>query len=353
MKKKKIIFRCDGANLPEIGTGNVSRCINLANTFVKSKFCNINEIGFVTRRNKFFDIGYRLVKQSSYFLEKTSDQNLKWNTKNEAEVLKKLNPSVLIIDRLSTKYNWMKMLSNSNFSIVSFDDNGSGTKLADIVINGVLHRKQSKKNIYVGYDYLFLDDVSKYIKKKIKKKVRHISVSFGGYDDRNLIGFFIQILKKKKWLKEKKFEIDLLVGQEQNKLFRKWQKEVKNLNNYKNIKVNLLVRPKDYLKRLSKADLAILSGGHTVFYALSMGVPVIGLPQYKHQLKTLKNLEIKGAVKLGSKKMRLDKKKFISTLESIINSFKDRKHLHQKGKNLIDGKGSRRVIDILSSLLKN
>lgn len=293
------------------------------------------------------------MKQSSYILEEIPDQNLKWNTKSEAEVLKKLNPSVLIIDRLSTKYKWMKMLSNSNCSIVSFDDNGSGTKLANIVINGVLHRKKSKKNIYVGYDYLFLDDVSKYVKKKIKKKVKHISVSFGGYDDRNLIGFFIQILKKNNWLKEKKFEIDLLVGQEQNKLFRKWQKEVTNLNNCKDIKVKLLVRPKDYLKRLSNADLAILSGGHTVFYALSMGVPVIGLPQYKHQLKTLKNLEIKGAVKLGSKKMRLDKKKFISTFESIINSFKDRKHLHQKGKNLIDGKGSRRVINILSSLLKN
>ena len=51
--------------------------------------------------------------------------------------------------------------------------------------------------------------------------------------------------------------------------------------------------------------------------------------------------------------MLLDKKKFIFTLESIINSFKDRKYLCKKGKNLIDGRGSKRVINILSSLLKN
>ena len=57
-----------------------------------------------------------------------------------------------------------------------------------------------------------------------------------------------------------------------------------------------------------KADFAIVSGGLTVFDCISRGIPVIGLPQYQHQLKTLTNLKNKNVIKLGSKEMSLNKK---------------------------------------------
>jgi len=74
------------------------------------------------------------------------------------------------------------------------------------------------------------------------------------------------------------------------------------------------------------------------------------LPQYQHQLKTLKNLENKKIIKLGSKGMRLDKKNFINLFNRMISSFEDRNFLSKNSITLIDKKGSERVINILSSL---
>ena len=106
----------------------------------------------------------------------------------------------------------------------------------------------------------------------------------------------------------------------------------------------------DYFKCLAKADLAVVSGGITVFDSISRGVPVIGLPQYKHQLKTLINLESKRVIKLGSLGMRLDKENFINLFNKMIISFEDRIFLSKNSIKLFDRKGSDRVLNILSSL---
>ena len=121
------------------------------------------------------------------------------------------------------------------------------------------------------------------------------------------------------------------------------------LTNHK-IKINLVVFSSDYFKRLAKADLAVVSGGLTVFDSVSRGVPVIGLPQYKHQLKTLINLESKRVIKLGSLGMRLDKENFINLFNKMIISFEDRIFLSKNSIKLFDRKGSDRVLNILSSL---
>ena len=125
---------------------------------------------------------------------------------------------------------------------------------------------------------------------------------------------------------------------------------IKNILVNRKIKINLLVLPSDYFKRLAKTDLAIVSGGLTVFDSISRGVPVIGLPQYRHQLKTLINLENKNVIKLGSLRMKLDKENFINLFNKMIISFEDRAFLSKNSIDLVDRKGSDRVLNILSAL---
>ena len=125
---------------------------------------------------------------------------------------------------------------------------------------------------------------------------------------------------------------------------------IKNILVNRKIKINLVVLSSDYFKRLAKADLAIVSGGLTVFDAISRGVPVIGLPQYRHQLKTLINLEKKNVIKLGSLRMKLDRENFINLFNKMIISFEDRIFLSKNSIDLVDRKGSERVLNILSAL---
>ena len=38
-----VVIRCDGAKLPEIGTGHVVRMLSIANELVENKICKKNE----------------------------------------------------------------------------------------------------------------------------------------------------------------------------------------------------------------------------------------------------------------------------------------------------------------------
>lgn len=350
MKKKKITFRCDGATLPQIGTGHVRRAIAIADMLVKKKICLSKEISFVTRRLRSFKLGYGLVKKAGYYVENIEDKNLEWNSKQEASFLSKLKSDILVLDRLSTTRNWMSHLTGKFRTLVSMDDIGSGAKIADLVINGILHDLSPKKNRYIGYKYLFLKNTNLLLKKKNTKKVNNIVVSFGGYDKRNLTKFFLNSLLHKNFLLERSLNIELLVGDAHHKAINTWKKLIKSILTNHKIKINLVVFSSDYFKRLAKADLAVVSGGLTVFDSISRGVPVIGLPQYKHQLKTLINLESKRVIKLGSLGMRLDKKNFINLFNKMIISFEDRIFLSKNSIKLFDRKGSDRVLNILSSL---
>lgn len=110
MKKKKITFRCDGAALPEIGTGHVRRDIVIANMLVKKKVCLSKEISFVTRRLGPFKLGFDLVKKAGYYVESIEDKHLQWNSKKEADSISKLKSDIIVLDRLSTTGNWMSHL---------------------------------------------------------------------------------------------------------------------------------------------------------------------------------------------------------------------------------------------------
>ena len=84
--------------------------------------------------------------------------------------------------------------------------------------------------------------------------------------------------------------IQLLVSNEGEEVLTRWSQEVDKLLSLHKCQISMVVRPADFCERLANADIAVVSGGLTVFQALSMGIPVVGLPQYVHQNDTLQNL---------------------------------------------------------------
>ena len=60
----KILFRCDGASLPEVGTGHVMRDISIAKRLINDKRIKENQIGFVSRKDGPFKRGFDLLKSA-------------------------------------------------------------------------------------------------------------------------------------------------------------------------------------------------------------------------------------------------------------------------------------------------
>jgi len=348
---KKLVFRSDGALLPEIGTGHIVRDIAIADYFVSKKICKKAEIGFVSRTDGPFCIGSDLVQESGYQLEVFDDDHLEWNSPKESKVLKDIDPNLLIIDRLSTDLAWMTDLKSSLRHVVSMDDIGAGAFVADAFINAILHDIPANEAGYIGYDYLVLKSNSASIKTEVPSEVNRIVASFGGHDSRNLMDFFLNNFQRDDIWLAKGTVIELLVGSESKKIIKCWAAQAEKISIRYDVTVSLLIRPPDFLERLAKADLAVLSGGLTIFDAVSLGVPSIGLPQYLHQLDTLKALTAKMAIRLGSHEMKLDQESFTRLFDEMMHSKDKRQLLKKNGPSLIDGKGTERVITILSNFI--
>ncbi len=350
--KKKIIFRCDGATLPEIGSGHVIRDIVIANKLVEDKICNLSEISFVIRRNGVFSLGEKLVLKSGYRIEKTKDEELQWNSNEELEILADLNPAILFIDRLSTELDWMSCLKKKLKYIISMDDVGPGSYNANLAINPILFNFSDSDNRLHGYDYLTLKPLEKKLLKSQSKKSGLIVASFGGYDHRNLTGFFLEALRKNEFSKERHQLIEILVGDEDSSLIDKWKIAAKEISLKNGIDVSVIVRPEDFIERLAIADFAVLSGGLSIFDAVSLGIPSIGLPQYQHQLQTLKNLNDQCVIFLGSNDMDLDLKYFNNVFDHVLRAENEKLMMSNKGPTLIDRKGVDRVSSVIADILK-
>ena len=348
---KKIVFRCDGAMLPEIGSGHVIRDIVIADKLVKQNICQPNDISFVMRRNGVFSLGENLVSKSGYHLENIEDKKLEWNTLAESKVLANLNPKVLIVDRLSTEADWMTYLASKLQCIVTMDDVGEGSFFADLAINSILFDLPNNDGRPQGYDYLVLKPIKQKPIPYRSDKVNLIVASFGGHDYRNLTGFFLGVVSKKEYNFKKNQLIDVLVGAESEILINEWKAQVDKISLQDGPKVRLIVRPDDFIERLARADLAVLSGGLTIFDAVSLGVPAIGLPQYQHQLATLQNLDKHGVLYLGSNGMDLDLGYFGEAYSNLLYAGSERFIASQRGSKLIDRKGTDRVISMISKFL--
>ena len=347
-----IIIRCDGAALPEIGTGHVIRMMGLAKKIVEI-YPNIKDrICFITRSDKEYSLGFGLLASSGFRLTVAGNE-LAWNSKSELEILKNHNARLIIVDRLDCDPKWMLELKKSGAQIVTFDDCGSTESLADVAINAILSAQDSK-HAFSGYDYLLLSTKDLIGSYKFKKKVSKVIATFGGFDYRNLNEFFLNsLINFGKNIKTKgTIKIEIIVGHGVSLSDNLWTSKVNLIKKQGCFEINLLKSPNDFYKKILEADILITAGGLTVFEALSMGIPTIALPQYEHQLKTIQYLAKLGGVLQGDSEIGLNQQDFMRILSGLINDCQKRLLLSKNGTLLIDGNGVSRVLKIFEPKLK-
>ena len=355
MLNVKVLIRCDGGNVPEIGTGHVHRCITLANYLIKKKILKKKEISFITRKKGNYLHGFFHIKNCGYHITNVSDKNLTENSDEELKTIIKIEPQLLLIDRLKTTKKFIKKIISNSIKVISFDDEGLGAVQADYAINAILKNKIRSKNILSGYRYLITDTQ---IKIKSKKKINNsnqlcLVISLGGFDKRNIIFFVLDSLKSYSLKIRKKICVFIMVKNLNVNSLKMIKSRISFLRNKnKNIQYRLLINSNQYNKIFSNADIAIVNGGITIFNALSNGTPCIGLPQYQHQLRTLKNLSNKRVVEIASNGMALNNNIFISKLDKLISNREYRVKMKNRALNIIDGKGIDRVSKIVRNTIK-
>jgi spore coat polysaccharide biosynthesis predicted glycosyltransferase SpsG len=337
---RKVIFRCDAGHSPEIGTGHIARSKTLANSLVKSGLLSKEDIFFYTRNDPDFTLGQEYLEGSSFKYQTFSENSLQANSTSELEILANSNASIIFMDRLETSSGLIKGLLKSGKRVVSFDDYGPGRVHANLAISAIFDNVEISNNLIKGYEYLILSK-EKYHQKPIRSQIKKIVATFGGIDARDLCSFFLQNSSVIPNL----CSVDIVLGRCDESVFQDYLQYLES-NNLED-RFRIFISPSNYHEIIAEADLAITSGGLSIFEFSAYGIPSIALPQYEHQLRTIKNLGNESICLPGTDNMDLCNKKFRDCMSKMINNVSYRQNMALKARERIDGGGIHRITTLL------
>ena len=337
---RKVIFRCDAGHAPEIGTGHIARSKTLANNLVEMGLLNRSDIVFYTRDDPDYNLGKKHLRESKFSYKVHTNFELEANSESELMILKRLNASMFIMDRLETSEDLIKGLCSEGSKVVTFDDYGEGRLFADLAISAIFDDVTKTENLFSGYEYLVLSE-GLYEPKPVKTKLSNIVATFGGHDARDLCQFFLENLKNLSFA----CHVNIVLGSCDDSTLLKYTNYV--LSNELQDRVEFFIRPINYHEIISNADIAVTSGGLSIFEFAAYGVPSIGLPQYKHQLRTIEKLRNESISFLGSDGMRLSSDVFKDSFDKLANNFDCRKKMAINARKKVDGGGVNKITKLL------
>ena len=334
----KILFRVDANST--IGWGHLYRQTSLAKNFQ------------VMGKTIVFLLKYYSPEVVS-FLE---NMNLKYLTfdnfilKNESDITSKLKGKIDIVftDIIHDVYKNEVELRNhidlfyKNFYTVSFIDFNTQNIESDLLILPYFKIKNNTsfnhKCIYGEKFFIIRDEFLKFDKKYIvKNETSKIVISMGSSNPCNSIEKAIEIISKTKFVGI----CDILIGNDariNNTL-------ISNFTNHPHIKFNLI---NDFIfsDKIYSSDLVFTNSGLTKYETLFLGIPTIAFSYNDKHDELMNSFEnqSKGLIYLGNLNS-IKTESVVKKINNLIYNKKLRDKLSEAGKKMIDGKGSRRIIN--------
>jgi spore coat polysaccharide biosynthesis predicted glycosyltransferase SpsG len=205
----------------------------------------------------------------------------------------------------------------------------------DWSIRSYVKSKKSEKNHLVSPYYVPLRDTfSNFPKKIIEKNVKRILITLGGSDIKNLTPKIIDFLK----IKFPELKITVLVGPG----FQHVDKIIETYND----NIDFKIRPNDeeIANAMKICDVAITTGGHTMYELAAAGLPVIQLQVADNQEVSKYWAEYGFSRYIGCYDSAQFWNNFLEAMQSFMSQV-SRKVSSRLGQRLIDGKGSYRLIE--------
>ena len=331
----KVFIVTEGSQ--NIGFGHITRCVSLYQAF--------EEKGIIP---KFIINGDESI---SDFIN--SKNYLIFNWIKEKRRLYRLveNADIAIIDSYLAKISFYKNLSNLVKLSVYLVDVNEIDYPKGVVVNGnicleeVDYPVRAENTFLLGTKYIPLRKEFWHVpKKEITDKVKSVMITFGGSDVRNMTPWILRLLREN-------FP-DLTKYTVIGKAFPNLNEINKETDN----KTVLVCSPnaKKMKEIMLESDIAISSGGQTVYELARIGIPTIGIAVADNQLSNVKAWKSKGffeCVCWHSESNLMEKlKKSIEYLKDVDT----RKTKSAIGREIVDGQGSLNIVKkVLSIFLKN
>jgi|MDSW01.1.fsa_nt_gb UDP-2,4-diacetamido-2,4,6-trideoxy-beta-L-altropyranose hydrolase len=252
-----------------------------------------------------------------------------------------INYKNIFVDTLSIKYSLLQLIKKKSINFWYIDDfkrwkHSSGT-IIDWTINAKKRKYSSKVNYLFGSKYTCLRKAFWSRREKfISKNINHVLVSFSG-DNRNLSKKVIEIILKY----DPNIKVSVVISSLKNN-------KKKSLFRSNKVKTYYRIDEKEIRELMYSADIAITSGGQTLYELASVGTPTIGILSYKNQKEDTEGFQAVGFLcNIGNWNSKTLESKIIKTLQTI--SLRNiRLKMSQVGRNTIDGLGALRIAKNIS-----
>lgn len=329
LNHKRIVFTVVGHK--EVGLGHAFRTVMLANELVKF------DILFVCEEQD--DLAQKYILSQNYQVHIAPDGSL-------VKTVLSLRPHLVINDILDTDLSYVEELLNNNIKVVNFEDLGLGHTKADLVFNALYPHQFPSKRVFTGAKYFCLRDEFLFGSsiKQSGPEVNNVLITFGGVDEGGLAIRVLQIIAP--MCIKNSITINIVTGP--GYMYSSdLRKIIKHLDTDLIHHISATKRISDFMAR---ADIAITSGGRTVFELAAMEVPTLVICQNQRETTHSFASSENGIANLGFHKTIED--------EGILNIFKRlvmdqelRQTMREHMRRMDLTQGKKRVIQKIYELL--
>ncbi len=354
----KVLIRADGGS--SIGMGHVMRCISLGKIFLKEGY----EVVFISKykegKEKIHTNGFDVIPLSAKAKEGKiqsgfsygDPMNLEIEKKELINILKNQKADILIIDHYNVTKDFFLSLKPHVNILAYIDDVNAFTYPVDVVINGNITGEYTDYESYfenqkflLGPSYnLIRDEFQNIPKRAAAKEVKKILMTTGGADPFNITEKLIDTIRGEGLFN--KMELHVIVGgsfQNKNEIKEK-QNQYENIVLYENVKKISSI--------MLDCDIALSSCGSTLYELCACGVPTLGFIVADNQVLVAEKMNELGYIKNLGWHHGLKKKNTVYEIKEFIDDYELRSEMVKKQQALVDGKGTERVVNEITKLMR-
>jgi UDP-2,4-diacetamido-2,4,6-trideoxy-beta-L-altropyranose hydrolase len=349
-KCDKIFIRADAS--VQIGTGHIMRCIALAQTWQEGG----GDVTFLSHcenkalRQRIINEGFDFIPVKKFHPDHSDLIQTLNIMKRYAPSTQRSAPCWLVVDGYHFTQNYHKTIRENGYKLLVIDDLAHLEHYhADIVLNQNIHAPKlnyscDKDTVQLlGCDYIMLrKEFLKYRNwnRQIPEKAKKILVMMGGSDPDNVTLRVIKILNS---LDIFDLEVKVVVGPS-----NPHKKILKNITLSAPCRMLCVENVRNMSKLMVWSDMAVTAAGSTCWELAFMGVPAITIVTVENQQDVAKGLEMVKIFKTVGWCKAMNNDVLATELLTLMEDKKLREEKSRLGLQLIDGKGTKKIIFALS-----
>ncbi len=332
-----VAFRVDGS--ADIGMGHVVRCLSLASQ-VRGRVTS--RIYFMMRN---YDAAVDKVVEEGYtVLTLPRDLERLDEIRQMDEMVERKSVSVLVLDTPDADRNLVAPFREKKLKVAVIDDLGGRAFGADLLINGsaverfTTYPPRAADKMLIGPRYMIVREdfhLQSLLEKRISRTVNSILVTLGGADLHRTVFSAIEGLDGIKG----RFDIVVVLG----KAFV----DASGFESYlrgKKQRYTVLHDADNLANLMYRADLAVVSGGMTLYELVCTHTPGVVICMDEHQVEEARAFEKRGAVTNLGLWREATSAVIAGRVGELIDDYGKRVHLHGNCRNVTDGRGASRVV---------